>query len=122
MLICSFNLGKAELFLEEPDATLCAESTSNDLFCNGKLNDDAGNDSDDNSSKITEKSITDNIFMSPTPTAVSKLKGNRLKIRSRSPSPFTSTPNKSKSHQQQPDHSNSLNTTSTLNNSTTLPG
>lgn len=114
--------GKAELFLEETDATLCAESTSNDQFFNGKLNDDAGNDSDDNSSKVTEKSTTNNIFMSPTPTAVSKLKGNRLKIRSRSPSPFTSTPNKSKSHQQQPDHSNSLNTTSSLNNSTTLPG
>jgi len=115
--------GKAELFLEEPDSTLGSESIPSGKFCNGRQHEDASYDSDDNSTKQTHKNAENSIFMSPAPKAISKQKGNRLKIRSRSPSPFTSTPSKSKTYLQS-DHNNSLNTTpSTLNNSTnTAPG
>ena len=114
-LLLPIILGKAELFIEEPDAKLCANSTDIDNFCNGRHNEDVANDSDDNPSKQADKTVTDNIFMSPAPKAISKHKGNRLKIRSRSPSPFTSTPNKSQ--QLHSDYSNSINTTpSSLNN------
>ena len=100
-----------------------SESIPSGKFCNGRQHEDASYDSDDNSTKQTHKNAENSIFMSPAPKAISKQKGNRLKIRSRSPSPFTSTPSKSKTYLQS-DHNNSLNTTpSTLNNSTnTAPG
>ena len=116
--------GKAELFLEEPDAKLCTNSTDIEKFCNGQDKEDTANDSDDNNSKIADKTVTDNIFMSPAPKAISKQKGNRLKIRSRSPSPYTSTPNKSHSQQLHSDHSSSINTTpsSISNTSNSITG
>ena len=55
---------------------------------------------DDDDDAVSKANVTnhvrENIFCVPIASAISKQKGNRLKIRSRSPSPFT-TPNKSAS-------------------------
>ena len=116
--------GQAEVFLEEPDGKLHDDLTNNLVTCNGQsnqCNDDAANDSDDNTKYTVNKSALNNIFVSPGPSAIPKQKGNRLKIRSRSPSPYT-TPSKSTSHQIQSDTS-SLNLTPNTNSSSSIaPG
>ena len=116
MTNCIVYIGKAELFLEEPQSKLLVDSTGINQSCNGIINDDAGNDSDDNNVKRPDGSIAGSILPSPALSAISKQKGNRLQIRSRSPSPFK-TPAKL-SQQIQPENSNSLNSTPSINTST----
>ena len=113
---CIASIGKAELFLEEPQSKLLVDSTDINKSCNGIINDDAGNDSDDNNVKRSDGYIAGSILPSPALSAISKQKGNRLQIRSRSPSPFK-TPAKL-SQQIQPENSNSLNSTPSINTST----
>lgn len=113
--------GQAEVFLEETDSKLDDDSTNNLVTFNGQsnqCNDDAANDSDDNTKYAVNKIAHNNIFISPAPSAIPKQKGNRLKIRSRSPSPYT-TPSKSTSQQMQSNLSN-LNLTPNLNSSVSV--
>ena len=81
-----------------------------------------GTNDDDDDDVVSKANVTnhvrENIFCVPIASAISKQKGNRLKIRSRSPSPFT-TPNKSASSSEA---NSSFSTPTNTSTSTTITG
>ena len=69
-------IGKAELFLEEPQSKFLVDSTGINESCIGVIYDDAGNDSDDSNVNRSDGSIAGSILPSPALSAISKQKGN----------------------------------------------